>query len=367
MFLLGCDGSDIKWKKTSSSYVQFEQITKNIPWKKHFVPEIDFDYQNVIVYRNGKAYLNDGSNQINGSGDKNQINNGSKVANKAISTNGVANSISSKNLINKDFKFHGTELSLKKIGKHTYMIGDLSNHFYIIDTYNNRSNVVYKGSLNSPLAYCAKINDKVIVASTTGHFKAFKVIDSKFEILWEKVKMTNNHIGIKNSIILKNNKIIYLSSNGDITAIDIFNGEDIWSHMTSQTVESFDFSDDNNHIITRVNQKVIVLDMSGNVKSECDVLGLKKVLASNGFVYLVVNNEIMISDMNNIKNSKYFVKHKYDGDLFINKGMLFSLNNNGELFAYTEKKGMIYNFNKNDLHIVIKNINRLNMNHLYYT
>ncbi|QEK38290.1 PQQ-like beta-propeller repeat protein [Candidatus Cytomitobacter indipagum] len=300
IFLFGCDNSNVNWKALSHEGKSFKKVSRNIVWKE--IPRIDLQLPN-ISYKEKKLYI------------------------KNI-------------LIDIDLK---KNIITKELSDNLYIIGDLSNNFYVVSVKENSYKIEHKGVLGSPLGDAVKAFGRLFVCSTSGNLKAF---NQNFDVLWERKK--DLAFGMKNSIFVKNDRIIQISYDGDITSLDPVNGEDLWVHMSSNSAESFDLFVSEKNIVSRINQRIISLNMNGN-GSEKEFPGLRRVFFDNkNLIYLIFDNEVFVCDLNGVSNREFLNHYKAEGEFFMSNEVLFSLSKDGNLFAYLQNKELVKGMSEKD-------------------
>lgn len=301
LLLYGCAEKKVDWVFLSNRDKNLKKVDKLIRWNK--LPVLQTKLPDVL-YKNKKLYI------------------------KEVAIDLDLN----KNVIVKD------------LSDNLYAVGDLSRNFYIISVNGGESKVLYKGVLDSPLGSAARSSNKLVVSSTNGHLKAF----NSFDAIWEFKR--NSNIGLRNAFKLQNDKIICVFSDGDIAVFDITNGEDLWLYMTSQMIESFDLFASNNHIVVRINEKVVVLDMKGK-GSEEEFSGLKQMFFDQkSLIYLIFDNEVLLFDLEGIKKRQFLRSYVADGEFFMENGVLFSLCKNRDLVAYLDTKRFVRNVDAQEEH-----------------
>ncbi len=306
--LFGCDKKDVNWKKNETySYVLKQSINKKIDLSnKRFIPNFRFKENGEIA----KGYF----------------------------YNSKANMLSNKRW----------EIKIPTLNRvHVYecgsyiVLGDLSTTFHILNK--NTGKILHKGDLQGPLCYAFYSNNKLVIGNTTGDIKCF---DTNFELMWHRKK--NSSMGLKQSALLVGENIINLTSDGDISSINVINGEENWSHITSQKVDSHDLYANDKLVILRVNHNLIIINDSGKVIYDKYVDNLNRVLFdSEKFLYLILSEKVLVADLQGILKKEFYNSYDSTDNLFfVFKKSLFSLSRNGNLSVYHNQKESIYNFNK---------------------
>ncbi len=216
------------------------------------------------------------------------------------------------------------------------ILGDAYSRFLVLQK--NDGKIVFEGDCQNLLDKALYLNNKLIICDTTGNISCF---NNKFELMWSKKR--DSDFGMSNCCNFMNGNLISLSFDGNISAINILNGESIWLHMLSEKVSSFDVINNENNIVLRINNRLIILNKNGQIIYEKRLKGLKQALFDKSrFIYLVVGDEVLVTDISNIQNGKFIKKYNSNDEFyFILRKTLFSLSFNGKLSVYHQYKEVI--------------------------
>ena len=246
-----------------------------------------------------------------------------------------------------------------KSGEDLFVVDSIAN-YYVINK--NTGELKWKKKHSSSFNSQIKIfENKALVIDMENQLRCFSLETG--ELLWSvKTQQSLLRSQKKQSLILNNDKIFFSNSIGDVTAVNISNGNIIWQTPTQSNVTfgntyflklSDIVSDENSIFVSNNNTQFFSIDLlSGAINWKQDfsselrpaIIGDYLVTISDNGLLVVMNKEtgqiIRINDL--FKNIKEKRKKNYQPIGFlIGKFNVYVSTNNGRILVVNFKEGKI--------------------------
>ena len=246
-----------------------------------------------------------------------------------------------------------------KSGEYLFVADSIAN-YYVINKNTGRLKWKKKhsSSFNSQIK---TFKDKAFVIDMENQLRCFSLETGT--LIWSvKTQKSLLRSQKKQSIIIKNDKVYFSNSIGDVTAVNIANGNIIWQTPTQSNVNfgntyflklSDIVSDNNSIFVSNNNNQFFSIDLltgSINWKQEFSselrpaLIGDYLISISDNGLLIVMNKEsgqiIRINDL--LKNMKEKKKKKYQPIGFlVGKFYIYLSTNNGRILVINFKEGSI--------------------------
>ena len=246
-----------------------------------------------------------------------------------------------------------------KSGEYLFVADSIAN-YYVINK--NTGRIKWKKKHSSSFNSQIKtFKDKAFVIDMENQLRCFSLETGT--LIWSvKTQKSLLRSQKKQSIIIKNDKVYFSNSIGDVTAVNIANGNIIWQTPTQSNVNfgntyflklSDIVSDNNSIFVSNNNNQFFSIDLltgSINWKQEFSselrpaLIGDYLISISDNGLLIVMNKEsgqiIRINDL--LKNMKEKKKKKYQPIGFlVGKFYIYLSTNNGRILVINFKEGSI--------------------------
>ena len=319
--------SDYEGSLKSISRYKFSKI-KNF---NHYEPEIAIDKNNIIFFDNKGNIL--------------------KFDNKA-------------KLKWKTNNYSKTEKKLNPIlffsnSKNYLIVADTVAKYYVLDI--NSGKIKWSKNNSAPFNSQIKIfKDKFFIVDSENVIKCFSIKDGS--VIWsfmtEKPFIKSQK---KNSLVIKDNKIIFNNSLGDITALNLFTGELIWQTPTQKKAvyeealflknsnlvvgKSSIFLSNNTNDFFSIDADTGIINWKQKINSELTPTFINNLIFSitNEGYFIIIDNETgnLIRSTNVLKNIKKKKIKKFKPVGFIvGKKNIYLTTTNGRLFVIDISTGI---------------------------
>ena len=244
-------------------------------------------------------------------------------------------------------------------GENLFIADSIAN-YYVIDKISGKLKWKKKhsSSFNSQIKIFEK---KVLVIDMENQLRCFSLETG--EIIWSvKTQQSLIRSQKKQSLILKDNKVYFSNSIGDVTAVNISNGNVIWQTPTQQNISSGStyflklsdiVSDDISIFVSNNNNQFFSIDLlTGSINWRQDfsselrptLIGNYLVTISDNGLLIIMNKQsgeiLRINDLfKNIKKKKR--KDYHPIGFLVGKKNIYLSTKNGRIFVVNFKEGTI--------------------------